>query len=345
MGVNILDLFSGIGGFALGLEQAKIKHDWLGYSDINEYSNKIYRRHFDGATKLGDITTIQTERLPKVDLVTFGFPCQDLSVANKGRKGLDGDRSSLFFEAIRIIRDKKPKYFIFENVKGTFNSNNGADFKIILESIADIGYDGQWQLLNTRWFLPQNRGRIYFIGYPRGQCPPKIFPLGTDQEESDYRQTQGKTTTTVKPGWGNLQNDASYLIEDVKGCSYRTRAYKGKGGAIEERSDGVSNALNTIPKDYMVKIIARGGEYKKNQDHAACLTGSRNSGIHRNMDLLEYKSELIRRFTPLECERLQGFPDNWTDCVADTRRYQALGNAVSVPVVKSIGEKLLKYLI
>ena len=275
MGVNILDLFSGIGGFALGLKQAKIKHDWLGYSDINEYSNKIYGRHFNGAEKLGDITAIQTHNLPRIDLVTFGFPCQDLSVANKGRKGLEGDRSSLFFEAIRIIRDKKPKYFIFENVKGTFNSNNGEDFKIILKSIADIGYDGQWQLLNTRWFLPQNRERIYFIGYPRGQCPPEIFPLGTDQEESDYRKTQGKTTTTVKPGWGNLQNDASYLIEDVK--------------------------------DYMVKI----------------------------------KSD-IRRFTPLECERLQGFPDNWTDCAPDTRRYQALGNAVSVPVVKAIGEKLLK---
>ena len=275
MGVNILDLFSGIGGFALGLKQAKIKHDWLGYSDINEYSNKIYGRHFNGAEKLGDITAIQTHNLPRIDLVTFGFPCQDLSVANKGRKGLEGDRSSLFFEAIRIIRDKKPKYFIFENVKGTFNSNNGEDFKIILKSIADIGYDGQWQLLNTRWFLPQNRERIYFIGYPRGQCPPEIFPLGTDQEESDYRKTQGKTTTPVKQGWGNLQNDASYLIEDVK--------------------------------DYMVKI----------------------------------KSD-IRRFTPLECERLQGFPDNWTDCAPDTRRYQALGNAVSVPVVKAIGEKLLK---
>ena len=268
MGVNTLDLFSGIGGFALGLQQAGIKHDWLGYSDINEYSNKIYGRHFNGAEKLGDITTIQTHNLPRIDIVNFGFPCQDLSVANKQRRGLDGSRSSLFFEAIRIIRDKKPKFFIFENVKGTFNSNNGEDFKIILEAIADIGYDGQWQLLNTRWFLPQNRERIYFIGYPRGQRPPKIFPLGTDKEESDYRKTQGKTTTTVKPGWGNLQNDASYLM---------------------------------------------------------------SSGD-------------IRRFTPLECERLQGFPDGWTECVADTRRYQALGNAVSVPVVKAIGERLLNYI-
>ena len=268
MGVNTLDLFSGIGGFALGLQQAGIKHDWLGYSDINKYSNKIYGRHFNGAEKLGDITTIQTHNLPRIDIVNFGFPCQDLSVANKQRRGLDGSRSSLFFEAIRIIRDKKPKFFIFENVKGTFNSNNGEDFKIILEAIADIGYDGQWQLLNTRWFLPQNRERIYFIGYPRGQRPPKIFPLGTDKEESDYRKTQGKTTTTVKPGWGNLQNDASYLM---------------------------------------------------------------SSGD-------------IRRFTPLECERVQGFPDGWTDCVADTRRYQALGNAVSVPVVKAIGERLLNYI-
>ena len=150
--MNHLDLFSGIGGFSLGLQQAGIEPDWIGFSDIDKYANKVFKRRFPNAKELGSITDIQPKDLPRIDLVTFGFPCQDLSLAGK-RGGLEANRSSLFFEAINLVRVKKPKYFIFENVKGLFSSNGGQDFDIILREIADIGYDGQWQLLNTRLFL------------------------------------------------------------------------------------------------------------------------------------------------------------------------------------------------
>ena len=151
--MNLLDLFSGIGGFHLGLEQAGFKFDWVGFSDIDNYANKQYKRRFPDAEELGDIKSIRPERLPDIDLVTFGFPCQDISIAGK-RGGLQANRSSLFFEAMRIIGAKRPKNFIFENVKGLFSSNGGQDFDIILRTIANLGYDGGWQLLNTRWFLP-----------------------------------------------------------------------------------------------------------------------------------------------------------------------------------------------
>ena len=109
--MNLLDLFSGIGGFHLGLEQAGFKFDWVGFSDIDNYANKLYKRRFKDAEELGDIKSIQPERLPDIDLVTFGFPCQDLSIAGK-RGGLQANRSSLFFEAMRIVGAKRPKNFI-----------------------------------------------------------------------------------------------------------------------------------------------------------------------------------------------------------------------------------------
>jgi len=179
--LKMLDLFSGIGGFAKGIVDAGLTFNWHGFSEIDKYAKAIYKYHFPKAEDLGDVRTIQPERLPKLDLVTFGFPCQDLSVAGK-RRGLEGVRSGLFYEAMRIIRVTRPPHFIFENVKGLFSSNQGKDWLAVLGEIAECGYDGQWQLLNTRWFLPQNRERVYFVEHLRGQCRPEIFPIGEATE-------------------------------------------------------------------------------------------------------------------------------------------------------------------
>tara|TARA_B100002003_G_scaffold236026_1_gene251605 strand:- start:105 stop:659 length:555 start_codon:yes stop_codon:yes gene_type:complete len=175
--MNYLDLFSGIGGFSLGLKQAGFKFDKHYFSEVDKYAIEVYQKQFPEAIGLGAVESIKPEELPRIDLCTFGFPCQDISIAGK-RAGLKGSRSGLFFEATKIINVCKPSYFIFENVKGLFSSNNGECFKACLQEIADIGYDGQWQLLNTRWWLPQNRERIYFVGHIRGECRPKVFPIG-----------------------------------------------------------------------------------------------------------------------------------------------------------------------
>ena len=138
--------------------------------------NHIYTKHFPNAKELGDVRTIRDFSKLKADIITFGFPCQDLSVAGK-RKGLAGNRSGLFFEAMRIIRELRPKYFIFENVKGLLTNNRGTDFVRCLREIADIGiYECEWQLVNTSWVLPQNRERVYFIGCLREFSGAKIFP-------------------------------------------------------------------------------------------------------------------------------------------------------------------------
>lgn len=224
--MRYFSLFSGIGGFELGIQKAietinlrsiqqenserpKTQHSlankldgWecVGYSEINKYAIQIYKKHFPRCKNYGNAKRIVPEELPNFDLFTFGWPCQDNSIAGK-RKGQGADtRSGLLFEAIRILWAKKPKYFIAENVEGLFSVNEGYDFYTTIEMFADIGYDCQWQLLNTSWFLPQNRKRIFFIGHIRGQYRPKIFPIQTTNrtysESSNKRRVVTSAITT-----------------------------------------------------------------------------------------------------------------------------------------------------
>jgi len=217
--INLLDLFSGIGGFHLGLEQAGFEFDWVGFSEIDKYAKQTYKKNFPNSKDLGDVRAIRHQDLPQIDVITFGSPCQDFSIAGK-RAGLDGSRSSLIGEAIRLIADCKPHFFIWENVKGTFSSNNGADFWAIIQAFTDIGgYRLEWQLLNTRWFLPQNRERIYLVGYLGEGSRSKIFPIGEDGEthngskEGAESKTELCTTISTREG-GRKENN--FVIVDKK---------------------------------------------------------------------------------------------------------------------------------
>ena len=309
--INHLDLFSGVGGFSLGLREAGVQVGWHGFSDIDKYANTVFKERFPDAEELGSIEHIDIDSLPRIDIVTFGFPCQDLSIAGR-RKGFDGSRSSLFFKAIEIIERKKPKYFVFENVKGFYSSNAGKDFTTALQTVADIGYDGGWQLLNTRWFLPQNRERIYFVGHIRGECRPKIFPVREIPREAS--ELQGQYTNTI---------------------TARYRADAQGSFIIESKLDAQKGGLNQIV------VIGKDSEATRVYDTSCARTIKNGGGMGAKTGLYEVQSA-IRRLTPTECERLQGFPDGWTEGQSDTQRYKQMGNAVSVPVVKSIMEKLYR---
>ena len=232
MSVNYLDLFSGIGGFHKGILEAGIKINKCYFSEINKYATKIYSKRFPDSIPLGSVTGIKAEELGKIDLVTFGFPCQDLSVAGK-RRGLKGERSGLFFEAMRLIRELKPSLFVFENVAGLLTSNDGKDFEVVLREVADIGiYECEWQLLNTSWFLPQNRERVYFVGHLGGTGGSKVFPIGENSQEVNGIQRQ-PTTNTLKARYEAI-GDGSYIIEgqfDAQrntSCTIRSQ----QGGAL-----------------------------------------------------------------------------------------------------------------
>jgi DNA (cytosine-5)-methyltransferase 1 len=162
--ITQLDLFSGIGGFHLGFERAGYKVTSF-FSEVDKHAIAVYKHQFKDSTYVGSVTDVRGADLPSIDLITFGSPCQDFSLAGK-RAGMEGQRSSLILEAIRLIHECRPRVFVWENVKGTFSSNNGADFWAIIQAFANIGgYRLEWQLLNTSWVLPQNRERIYLVGY------------------------------------------------------------------------------------------------------------------------------------------------------------------------------------
>ena len=227
MKLNILDLFSGIGGFKLGFERAGYEcHSY--FSEVDQHAIAIYKHNFKNSTYVGSVTDVRREQLPKIDVITFGSPCQDFSLAGK-RRGMDGERSSLILEAIRLIRECQPRVFIWENVKGTFSSNSGEDFAAILQAFADIGgYRLEWQLCNTSWFLPQNRERIYLVGYSAE--PPRnwrgIFPIQKDDtvpngstrdNEGELHSGRPRSARTITARYWKMGSSDTY----VKMADYR----------------------------------------------------------------------------------------------------------------------------
>ena len=324
--MKIIDLFSGIGGFALGFQRAGFHFTEHYFSEIDKHAIANYKHNFPNAKYIGDITTIQPADIAGADIITFGSPCQDFSLAGR-RDGLKGNKSSLIKKAIALIAHVRPSLFIWENVKGAFSSNAGADFWAILKAFANIGgYRLEWQLLNTSWLLPQNRERIYLIGYLAGRSISGVFPITEDDCLSTTKtqsQFQAKISTTIKAN-GNMNADDTYIIP-------KTASTLTGGG----HSGGLHSDMTVI------RQLPRGKN--KGADLTICPTISSNAFQENNLLCG------VRRLTEIECERLQGFPDNWTQYgnyngrirrISKTQRYKLIGNAVTVDIVTMIAKRL-----
>jgi DNA (cytosine-5)-methyltransferase 1 len=296
-------MFSGIGGFEIGIQHASDKqsteieqdgqgrnrdtdevgHDVLstsrttplcvGYSEIDKYAIKVYERQFNGHRNYGDATAINAAELPDFDLLVGGFPCQAFSIAGK-RAGFNDTRGTLFFDIARILKEKQPRHLVLENVKGLLSHDSGRTFTTIIGVLTDLGYLVEWQVLNSKDFgVPQNRERVYIVGHLGNECGRKVFPITKD------------------------------------------------GGLSVERQRQVSP---TITQRY----------YKQGQSDPYVFNDSTPS---------------IRRLTPRECERLQGFPDNWTalgvgdEPISDTQRYKMCGNAVTVNTIEAVMRGILSH--
>jgi DNA (cytosine-5)-methyltransferase 1 len=360
--------FTGIGGFELGIERAMgnrgrsspptlderggiARIDFsdgdgrgpnamcVGYSEIDKYAIQTYERHFNHVN-YGDITKLNPELLPDFDLICGGFPCQSFSVAGK-RRGFEDTRGTLFFDLARILENKRPRHLVFENVKGLLSHDSGKTFQTILGVLTDLGYRVEWQVLNSKDFgVPQNRERIYIVGHLRGECGRKVFPIcGADTKAlgacevgfknadglRPLRDTErfGTVTATYYKGVGAAGRP---IVKQLVGGSQAQRVYS---------ADGMSPTLGTMQGgNTQPKVVRQPLRFiNRNQknvagDYAFTVDASQTSGLRA--------SGKIRRLTPKECERLQGFPDDWTAGVSDTQRYKQCGNAVTVNTVAAV---------
>ena len=284
--MKFIELFAGIGGFRNGLEviqrgRRKVassngSESMLGRgnergqrneqptpytcvyaNEFNKYAAQIYEKNYE-KPDTRDIREVKD--FPDHELLTAGFPCQSFSIAGK-RGGFKDTRGTMFFEIARITKQKQPRLLLLENVKGLLSHDKGKTFATILNTLDELGYDCQWQVLNSKDFgVPQNRERVFIVGHLRGTSRPEVFPI---------RETFTNSS-----------------IKDSTICQCLRANYPGNCN----------------------------GTYIKNVK--------------------------IRRLTPTECERLQGFPDGWTEGISDTQRYKCLGNAVTTNVITAIGERL-----
>ncbi len=321
--ITQLDLFSGIGGFHLGFERAGYEVKSY-FSEIDKHAVAVYKQQFKNAEYVGSVTDVRGAELPRIDLVTFGSPCQDFSLAGK-RKGMQGERSSLVLEAIRLINECRPSVFIWENVKGTFSSNNGADFWAIIQAFANIGgYRLEWELLNTNRVLPQNRERVYIVGYstmPRGRWSG-VFPIREKSRGFDEGAVHSPNVRALVAGAKSGGRHSSMTLLKIKSATSK---------GYEEAQEGDSINLTAINS-----TTRRGRVGKKTAQTLDTLCAQ-----------AVVKEDRIRRLTPIECERLQGFPDNHTEYgnydgevkkMSNTQRYKQCGNAVTVDIVALVAE-------
>lgn len=303
--MKFFDLFAGIGGFRLALERNG--HECIGSCEIDKYARNIYEKNFGNKPQEADARKIKPEWLPDFDILCAGFPCQAFSLAGK-RLGFEDTRGTLYHEIIRIAKEKRPKYLLLENVKGLLYHDQNKTLATILGALDEIRYDAEWQVVNSKYFVPQNRERIFIVGHSREGSGRKILPVGDfgEQLNEPCKSTQRERQRISAKVCGAL--DANYwkgsgsrtIVKEPKIVADRSRTLAGLGRNLESPKD-ISNSLTSVPKD--------------------------------NMLLNNHK---LRKLTPLECERLQGFPDGWTEGESDSQRYKMLGNAVTVPVVQYI---------
>ncbi|RSI61216.1 Modification methylase BanI [Streptococcus mitis] len=417
--MKFLDLFAGIGGFRLGMESAG--HECIGFCEIDKFARASYKAIHDtkGEIELHDITAVSDEsirRIGRVDIICGGFPCQAFSIAGN-RRGFEDTRGTLFFEIARFASILRPKYLLLENVKGLLNHDGGATFETILGALDELGYNVEWQILNSKDFgVPQNRERVFVIGHLRGECTRRVFPLSKSCQQANSIKKQYSNTITTR--YGNSQGAGAYIVEsksqkvrsignihpsgngmngevyESAGLAPTLTTNKGEGQKIaipvltpdctDKRQNGrrcKSNeepvfTLTTQDKHGILiagklpgnhdqnsrvydtnglaptlstmqgggqepKIIQRGHGYNQGGEHDIAPTLTRNSYQENN-----YLSDgfRIRKLTPRECWRLQGFPD-WAfdkaqEVNSNSQLYKQAGNSVTVNVIGAIAKEL-----
>jgi DNA (cytosine-5)-methyltransferase 1 len=337
--LNFVSLFAGVGGFDLGLERAG--HKCVGQVEIDKKCLEVLEKHWPNVPKHNDVVTAkewanETKLIGKVDLVAGGFPCQDVSVAGK-RAGLAGKRTGLFFDALSFATHVKAKTIILENVPGLLSSNNGRDFGVVLSSLANAGYNNiEWRVLDSQFFgVPQRRKRVFVIASVGNEPFRKVL---TEFESSrrDFKTLGEKRERITEDSEGGVRTFVK---------AKRAQTVEDNETWVEGETVPTLNAFDVGDTRATTAIIQpvlfqgnRVGDPRFYENGVSPTVMSRWGTGGNNVPLTLEKT--VRRLTPIECERLQGFPDNWTVDQADSNRYKQMGNAVTVPVVEWIGKRL-----
>ncbi|MTQ92219.1 DNA (cytosine-5-)-methyltransferase [Streptococcus salivarius] len=384
--MKFIDLFAGIGGFRLGMESAG--HKCVAFCEIDKFARASYKaiHNTEGEIELHDITTVTDDEIRSighVDAICGGFPCQAFSIAGH-RRGFEDTRGTLFFEIARFASILKPKYLFLENVKGLLNHDKGDTFEVILSALDELGYDVEWQVLNSKDFgVPQNRERVFIIGHLRGQRGRKIFPIGGEDEKSSAKRLGINILGNTKNPNGTAQGTRD-IVHDPKGIVGTLTAtdYKGpkqvaipneikkygvlqpnfnQSGVVYE-TDGISPTIRTMQGGGLEsKIRVReatkqgyaeasvGDSVNLSYPNSKTRRGRVGEGIANTLVTGDSQGVVmpnfrIRKLTPKECWRLQGFPD-WAfdkaqEVNSNSQLYKQAGNSVTVNVIKEIARYL-----
>lgn len=427
--MKFIDFFSGVGGFTRGLELAN--HECIGHCEFDKFAEASYRsmhtiteeqrarlgeqdkkkrqkeilksEYLNGEWYANDVRAVRAANMPVADCWTFGAPCQDFSIAGR-RAGLDGERSSLVREIFRILEEteetNKPEWLIYENVKGMLSAGRGLDFLSILAEMDRLGYDAEWQIINSRWYVPQNRERVYVIGHNRRRCRSTIFPITGNGGENSTRQlisgAQAQTglhafgidKSSNKPQELQIANclmtkdygvskrrseDTAIAIpvltparaekrqngrrckeagedmftltaQDQHGIAIKVKEATKQGYAIANIGDSINFSFpnSKLRRGRVGKNIANTLDTSCNQ---AVVTPTKDVEDIWAVWSEKYNCYLaIRKLTPKECFRLQGWTDDYFERAefvnSNSQLYKQAGNGVTVNVVQAIGEKI-----
>lgn len=380
--MKFLDLFAGIGGFRLGMESAG--HECVGFCEIDKYARASYKaiHNTEGEIELHDITRVTDEsirRFGSVDVICGGFPCQAFSIAGN-RRGFEDTRGTLFFEIARFASILRPKYLFLENVRGLLNHDGGATFETIIRTLDELGYDVEWQVLNSKNFgVPQNRERVFIIGHLRGERTRNVFPLSGESEQSDHQPPKIEIIGNTKNPNGTSKGTKSvvYGSGGVAGTLTATDYKEPKQVAIKQfgilqpnfnqcgvvyETDGIAPTIRAYqggglePKIRVKEATSKGYAEAEvgdsvNLSHPNSKTRRGRVGKQVANTLLTGESQgviepdfRIRKLTPRECWRLQGFPD-WAfdkaqEVNSNSQLYKQAGNSVTVNVIAAIAKEL-----
>lgn len=387
--MNFLDLFAGIGGFRLGMERAG--HKCVGFCEIDKFARSSYKamHNTENEIEYHDIKEVANEEFRKlrgkVDIICGGFPCQAFSIAGK-QLGFEDARGTLFYEIARATQEIKPRYLLLENVRNLLSHDKGQTFTRILKILDELGYDAEWQVLNSKNFgVPQNRERVFIVGHLREGCTYKVFPIRGENKELDLEPKISIIGNTKNPN-GSCQGTRTFVHDKngIVGALTATDHKDPKQVAIDHPNyikikgyisgskyrstsqiydvQGISPTLNTMqgggrePK-IMIKeankqgysVASAGDSINLSHPNSKTRRGRVGKKIantllatdEQGVVLSDYK---IRKLTPKECWRLQGFPDELFDKAqvvnSNSQLYKQAGNSVTVNVIEEIAKRL-----